>query len=108
MKGIFFCRKAQLFKFIEVGCGKEKLGLIDILQKLIPNSSQDLRNCSYTWGYARTAIRHNAAAAFSFRLNRLPNVQYWFSELKIWFKPPYQFCNHSNKASFELISGIYF
>lgn len=109
MKEIF-CRKVQyVFKFIEVVWGKEKLGLIDALQKLVLNLSQDLRNRSYIWGYVSTAIRHNASvAAFSFRLKRLLSTQYWFSGLKIWFEPPHRFCNYSNKANVELINDIYF
>lgn len=66
MKEISFCRKVQYFlRFIEVGSEEREVGTyLRYSIENILNLSQSLRNCLYIWGYASTAIRHNATQLF--------------------------------------------
>lgn len=86
MKEIPFYKNVHhLFMFIEMGCGERDAGTyMKYSTKIILHLTQDLRNYSFIWGYARTAIIHNAASAFPFRLNRISKVP-WLKRLKIWF-----------------------
>lgn len=81
MKEIPFYKNVHhLFMIIEMGCGERDAGTyMRYSTEIILNLTQDLRNYSFIWEYARTAIRHNAASAFPFRLNRLSKTQ-WLSD----------------------------